>query len=250
MNVAAISRKSARNLLALFTALVAVAAVSASPAPAADGSLLGCGYQPVHPFMRFLDPLPYSLLPGGDFESGAQGWKLSGGARVVGGNESFYVTSAPDSHSLLLPSGSSATSPPMCMGLLLPIVRYFSTGGAALSYLRVEAVYTDASGPRALARSASRALPTKSWSPGTARASAAGHAEHADAERAHVPDRASLHAEGAPLRQRHVAGRRHLRRSLEGDLGPAHAAASTCSRAAPVPTSRTGTSRARSTSCT
>ena len=43
MNVAAISRKSARNLLALLSARVAVAAVSASPAPAADGSLLGCG---------------------------------------------------------------------------------------------------------------------------------------------------------------------------------------------------------------
>ena len=166
MNAAAISRKGARNLLALFTALVAVAAVSASPAAAADGSLLGCGYQPTQPFMRFLDPLPYSLLPGGDFESGAQGWKLSGGARVVSGNESFYVTSARDSHSLLLPSGSSATSPPMCMGLLLPIVRYFSTGGAALSYLRVEAVFKDASGRERALDLLPMGLPTKSWSPG------------------------------------------------------------------------------------
>ena len=166
MNVAAISRKSARNLLALFTALVAVAAVSASPAAAADGSLLGCGYQSTQPFMRFLDPLPYSLLPGGDFESGAQGWKLSGGARVVSGNESFYVTSARDSHSLLLPSGSSATSPPMCMGLLLPIVRYFSTGGTLLSYLRVEAVYKDASGRERSLDLLPMGLPSKSWSPG------------------------------------------------------------------------------------
>jgi hypothetical protein len=166
MNVAAISRKSARNLLALFTALVAVAAVSASPAPAADGSLLGCGYQPVQPFMRFLDPLPYSLLPGGDFESGAQGWKLSGGARVVNGNESFFVTSSRDSHSLLLPPGSSATSPTMCMGLVLPIVRYFSTGGAALSSLRVEAVYQDGSGRERSLDLLPMGIPTKSWSPG------------------------------------------------------------------------------------
>jgi len=166
MNVAAMSRKSARNLLALFTALVAVAAVSASPAAAADGSLLGCGYEATHPFMRFLDPLPYSLLPGGDFESGAQGWKLSGGARVISGNESFYVTSARDSHSLLLPSGSSATSPPMCMGLLLPIVRYFSSGGAALSYLRVEAVYKDTSGRERSIDLLPMGLPSKSWSPG------------------------------------------------------------------------------------
>jgi hypothetical protein len=166
MNVAAISRKSARNLLALFTALVALAAVSASPAAAADGSLLGCGYQPVHPFMRFLDPLPYSLLPGGDFESGAQGWKLSGGARVVDGNESFFVTTTRDSHSLLLPPGSSATSPTMCMGLVLPIVRYFSTGGALLSYMRVEAVYTDKSGRQRALDLLPGGLPSKSWSPG------------------------------------------------------------------------------------
>jgi hypothetical protein len=166
MNVAATSRKSARNLLALLTALVALAAASASPAAAADGSLLGCGYQPVHPFMRFLDPLPYTLLPGGDFESGAQDWNLSGGARVVSGNESFFATSARDSKSLLLPPGSSATSPTMCMGLVLPVVRYFSTGGAALSYLRVEAVYTDASGRQRSLDLLPPGLPSRSWSPG------------------------------------------------------------------------------------
>lgn len=166
MNVAAISRKSARNLLAMFGALVAVVALSASPASAADGSLLGCGYQPVHPFMRFLDPLPYTLLPGGDFESGAQGWNLTGGARVVSGNESFFATSAQDSHSLLLPAGSSATSPTMCMGLLLPVVRYFSSGGNALSYMRVEAVYTDAFGRQRSLDLLPPALPSKSWSPG------------------------------------------------------------------------------------
>ena len=116
--------------------------------------------------MRFLDPLPYSLAPGGDFEAGAEGWKLSGGASVVSGNESFYVTSARESQSLLLPAGSSATSPPMCVGLLLPIVRYVSHGGAALSYLRVEAVYTDAAGGERSLDLLPMGLPTKSWSPG------------------------------------------------------------------------------------
>ena len=167
MNVAAISRKSARNLLALFTALVAVAAVSASPAAAADGSLLGCGYQPAHPFMRFLDPLPYSLLPGGDFESGAQGWKLSGGARVVSGNESFYVTSAPGFTFAAPACRAARPRARRCAWVsLLPIVRYFSTGGAALSYLRVEAVYTDASGRQRSLDLLPMGLPTKSWSPG------------------------------------------------------------------------------------
>jgi hypothetical protein len=156
-----------RRLLAIATTLVALAAASATPASASggDGSLLGCGHEATHPFLRWLDPLPYTLLPGGDFESGAAGWKLSGGARVVDGNETFDIGGTGGSHSLLLPAGSSATSPPMCMGLVLPIVRYVSMGGNLLSYMRVEAVYKD---PRGRERSIDLlppGLPTKSWAP-------------------------------------------------------------------------------------
>ena len=38
----------------------------------------------------------------------------------------------------------------MCMGLLLPVVRFVSTGGARLSHLQVDALYRtrpDGSGP-------------------------------------------------------------------------------------------------------
>jgi len=157
--------KGIRQLLVIAGAFVALAAASASPAQAGDGSLLGCGHEPVHPFLQWLDPLPYTLLPGGDFESGAAGWKLSGGARVVNGNEPFAITRTSDSHSLLLPQGSSATSPTMCMGLLLPVVRYVSTGGNLLSFMRVEAVYKD---PRGRERSIDLlppGLPSKSWAP-------------------------------------------------------------------------------------
>jgi hypothetical protein len=157
--------KGIRQLLVIAGAFVALAAASASPAQAGDGSLLGCGHEPVHPFLQWLDPLPYTLLPGGDFESGAAGWKLSGGARVVDGNEPFAITRTSDSHSLLLPQGSSATSPTMCMGLLLPVVRYVSTGGNLLSFMRVEAVYKD---PRGRERSIDLlppGLPSKSWAP-------------------------------------------------------------------------------------
>jgi hypothetical protein len=157
-------RTGIRYLLVVAAALAALVAASASPARASDGSLLGCGYEPVHPFLRWLDPLPYTLLPGGDFESGAAGWQLSGGARVVDGNEPFYVGGS-GSRSLLLPAGSSATSPTMCMGLLLPVVRYFSTGGNLLSYLRVEAVYTDSSGRMRSIDLLPAGLPTRSWAP-------------------------------------------------------------------------------------
>jgi hypothetical protein len=156
-----------RRLLAIAATLVALAAASAAPAAASggDGSLLGCGHQATHPFLRWLDPLPYTLLPGGDFESGAAGWELERGARVVAGGSPFDVAGTGGSHSLLLPPGSSATSPPMCMGLVLPIVRYFATGGNLLSYMRVEAVYRD---PRGRERSIDLlppGLPSRSWAP-------------------------------------------------------------------------------------
>jgi hypothetical protein len=159
------ARTGIRFLLLMVGALAILAATSASQARAGNGSLLGCGYEPEHPFLPWLDPLPYTLLPGGDFESGAAGWKLTGGARVADGNEPFAVTSRSDSHSLLLPPGSSATSPTMCMGLVLPVVRFFSSGGNALSVLRVEAVYTDASGRQRSLDLLPGALPTRSWAP-------------------------------------------------------------------------------------
>ena len=98
-----------------------------------------------HPFLRFLDPLPYTLAPDGGFEAGAAGWQLSGGAKVVSGNESFFLA-GPGTKSLQIPAGSSATSPPMCVGLLLPVVRFMATGGTLLSTLKVDAVWKDSSG--------------------------------------------------------------------------------------------------------
>ena len=132
---------------------------------AGDGSLLGCGHEPVHPFLQWLDPLPYTLLPGGDFESGAAGWKLSGGARVVDGNEPFYVTKRADSHSLLLPAGQLGDEPADVHGprppdrpLLLDRRR-----GAVLAPRRGR--LHRHLGPPAVTRSPSRRPADKSWSP-------------------------------------------------------------------------------------
>src|SRR5918994_1112919 len=148
MSSAEMSRSAARRLLALVAAVTTVACLGASPANAAgsgDGSLLGCGYAASNPFLRFLDPLPYTLMPDGGFEAGGAGWKLSNGAKVVAGNEPWNA-SGPGLRSLMLPRGSSATSPPMCMGLVLPVVRFFSSGGNLLSYMQVDALYRDAAG--------------------------------------------------------------------------------------------------------
>ena len=77
----------------------------------------------------------YILAPNGSFEFGTQGWSLSGGAGVVSGNEPFYPTG---SHSLSLPSGSSAMSPTVCLGTKQLYIRMFGKDlGGTDSGLRV-----------------------------------------------------------------------------------------------------------------
>lgn len=153
------------RLFGLFALLATVATMAvAAPARADEGSLLGCGDTATHPFARWLDPLPYTLAPDGGFERGAQGWTLAGGARVVAGNEPFGL--APGSNSLYLPERSSATSPPMCVGLVLPIVRFASRGGELLGNLKVEVLYTNLFGGRSSIELLPGALPTGStWAP-------------------------------------------------------------------------------------
>lgn len=133
-----------KRVLVLATA---VAALLVPAAPASAGLLDGCGDRALErPFLGFLDPLAYTLVPGGDFESSA-GWTLTGGARIVDGNEPWKVHGASDSHSLSLPSGSSATSPPVCIHLLDPTVRFFGVNnGSLLSLMRVDVLYNDAGG--------------------------------------------------------------------------------------------------------
>lgn len=165
MRTAGSTRLTGRMLVTALTMLALWAVVVAKPAHAAQPTLLGCGYEPVSPFLRFLDPLPYTLAPDGGFEAGAAGWRLSRGARVVSGNEPWLLGGADDSKSLLLPAGSSATSPPMCVPLVLPIVRFFSQGGSFLSTLKVEAIYTDSSGAERSVVLLPGVLASSSWQP-------------------------------------------------------------------------------------
>jgi hypothetical protein len=91
-----------------------------------------CDTSASQPFARWGDYNSYVLVPGGSFEAGATGWKLNGGAKVVSGNESFYVHSSADRYSLYLPSGSSVTTPPMCFAAGDWHVRFFSAGSGTI----------------------------------------------------------------------------------------------------------------------
>ena len=128
--------------LSALAALVSLAALAGVVQPARAG-LLGCDGQPVvQPFTPWLDPLSYPLTTNGSLES-TTGWTLTGGAKLVSGNEPWNVNAAGDSHSLSLPSGSSATSPASCVTLLHPDLRFFAVNsGSALSTLEVDAITT------------------------------------------------------------------------------------------------------------
>ena len=121
-------------------AVLAVAVTSALAFGAARsqagliGSLLSCpGVTYAQPFAQWGDSNNYFLATGGSFE-GTNSWSLAGGAQVVRGNEPFYLNSKKDSHSLLLPPGSSATTPPMCLAALSPHLRLvgFASGGSGV----------------------------------------------------------------------------------------------------------------------
>ena len=145
----------------------------AAAAPAANAGLLvrtttSCETQMLEqPFLRWIDPLSYTLAPNGALEGGATDWTLSK-ASVVTGNETFYVHGSRDSKSLYLPQGSSATTRAMCVGLGHLVTRFLvkskGTSLLSLSRLQVEVLFEDAGGNvRSLVIGA--ATPSSSWAP-------------------------------------------------------------------------------------
>ena len=136
-----------RSSIALCAALAATAlAVPAASAKSTGlGDLLGalvnanCNSTGSQVFAQWNDFANYFLAPNGGLENGSFGWSLGGGASVVNGNEPFYATG---SHSLSLPSGSTATSATTCIGKGDLFVRMFGADeGGTDSGLHVRVVW-------------------------------------------------------------------------------------------------------------
>jgi hypothetical protein len=115
-------------------------AMAMGAAPASAGLGLACPSPTTTPFAAWSDYANYAFVPDGGFEAGASGWSLGGGARVIAGNESFYVHSKTDKVSLSLPAGASATSPGMCISLLSSKMRFVARGDAG-SKVKVQILY-------------------------------------------------------------------------------------------------------------
>ena len=143
------SRRSPRRrtFLAPLVAALVLAIVPNAQAGPLVSSATSCSAQTLEqPFVPWLDPAQYVLAPDGTFEAGANAWSLSG-AYVASGNEPYYVHGSSESKSLRLPTGSSATSPSMCVGLEHPTLRFFARAGRlSLSTLHVDVLFEDAFG--------------------------------------------------------------------------------------------------------
>ena len=113
-------------------------------APAANAGLLdgllggNCPSGGSQVFAPWKDYNAYYLAPNGGLENGSTGWSLSG-ASVVWGNQPFYASGT---HSLSLPSGSTAMSPVTCIGPQQLAIRMFgSDRGGTDGGLRVRVVW-------------------------------------------------------------------------------------------------------------
>lgn len=129
------------RLLRFYGITVLVLAVLAATAGGPASASLTCpGQTYVQPFRPWLDSANYVGVQNGALEN-STGWTLAGGAKLVSGNEPWKVNRSTDSLSLLLPSGSSATSPALCVTLLHPTLRFFAmNAGASTTTMRVDAV--------------------------------------------------------------------------------------------------------------
>jgi hypothetical protein len=167
-----------RDRCRMLAGALGVALVFASPAAAAGprepkvakstaANPLNCvvDHALSNPFSAWDDHADYALAPGGDFETAAAGWTLSGGASVTAGNQPFAIGTVGRS-SLRLPAGSSATSPPMCIDSSYPHFRVFARHtGRTKSELRAEVLFLNQKGDVKSSASGTVVATSPAWSP-------------------------------------------------------------------------------------
>jgi hypothetical protein len=129
-----------RPALMVLAVAIGVVSVGGSASPASAGLGLACPDPTTQPFAQWSDYANYAFVPNGGFESGTAGWTRTGGATVVSGNESFYVSGATHAKSLVLPAGATATSTPMCISLASTKMRFFLKGTPG-AQVRVQVLY-------------------------------------------------------------------------------------------------------------
>jgi hypothetical protein len=148
--------------LVLVGVVCAFAALGAS-AKTAEAAFLTCADSTEQPFAPWGDDSQYTLAPNGSFEEGSAGWSISGGARVVGENNALRS----GRYSLVLPGGSSATSPSICLKVGDPATRFFLRNrGSSNAVLKVEVTYRTLLGLFPVTETLGYAEAGGGWQPG------------------------------------------------------------------------------------
>jgi len=131
--------------LVFATLLVLVPLIGAASAQADDGA--PCADRVIEqPFTAWGDLADYFLAPDGDFTAGGAGWDLTGG-ELVEDNEPHWVHGGDTPAALELDSGASATTPPICVSVDDPTMRFFARSiGGPSGTLSVKVLYTDPDG--------------------------------------------------------------------------------------------------------
>lgn len=105
----------------------------------------GCSLPSSQVFAPWGDTAFYSLVQGGSFEAGTEGWSFAGGAKVVRDrNDGNAADGISDQYALELGKGASATSPEICVGTDSAYYRLFANAastGSGASNLRVEVLF-------------------------------------------------------------------------------------------------------------
>jgi hypothetical protein len=127
----------------------------AKPAAACEERVFSRVFGPWH------DRALYTLAPGGDFETQAEGWTLEGPAAIAADSAPFLLGAALGAGSLELPAGATAVSPPICVQRGFPTFRFLARGvSVEPSRLKVQVVY--ASGK---VKNTGRVKPGAEWAP-------------------------------------------------------------------------------------
>lgn len=112
-------------LVAVIASVLAIAAAAPAASEAASEGVSGaqCPGELTQPFLPWGDDDPYRLTPGGDFETGAEGWELSEGAELISDSGPLGGDTA-----LSLDKKASAVSAPICIDGSEDHSRMFSRG--------------------------------------------------------------------------------------------------------------------------
>ena len=95
-------------------------------------------------FKPWHDRKLYTLAPGGDFETLAEGWTLDGGAALAAESSPFLLGPALGASALELPAGASALSPPICVERGFPNFRFVAKSvSTERASVKVQVVYAD-----------------------------------------------------------------------------------------------------------